>query len=351
MKILATFYGFLGLCLSAPVVITKTTSGGIPVNEPLVSLSWFKHYHAYQAHVEYLHNLSKTYRSLSRTVIAGKSFERRPIEGVHVFGRSGPGINPAVVFFGTIHAREWITTMVTEYIAYNLLRHYSTDGDVKQTIDSFDFYIFPIVNPDGLVYSQSKNRMWRKNRQRQNGSTCVGRDLNRNWNIHWDQKEGAATGPCRSTYRGSKPFDAPETRALADELQAIKERQGLRLFIDWHAFGQLVMYPYGYSCDKKLPPFSSVSWLAGELAEAIGQPHGTRYRAGTACELLYPTSGDSADYVFETLSADYAYTVELRPGLRVRGPAGFRLPEGQILATAEEAWVGVRRVLRNFERI
>ncbi|KAL2194701.1 hypothetical protein P885DRAFT_42468 [Corynascus similis CBS 632.67] len=335
-------------------------------------MSWFKHYHTYQAHVEYLHSLSKTYRSLSRTIIAGKSFERRPIEGVHVFGRPGPGVNPAVVFFGTIHAREWITTMVTEYIAYNLLQQYSKDKDVQQTIDSFDFYIFPIVNPDGFVHSQTKNRMWRKNRQRQNGSTCVGRDLNRNWNIHWDQKEGAATGPCRSTYRGSKPFDAPETRALADELQAIKERQGLRLFIDWHAFGQLVMYrrslwkpstltpmaysqrkkhstlhlAYGYSCDKKLPPLSSVSWLAGELAEAIGQPHGTRYRAGTACELLYPTSGDSADYVFETLSADYAYTVELRPGLRVRGPAGFRLPEGQILATAEEAWVGVRRVLR-----
>jgi len=57
-----------------------------------------------------------------------------------------------VVFFGTIHAREWITTMVTEYIAYNLLRHYSTDGDVKQTIDSFDFYIFPIVNPDGTAH-------------------------------------------------------------------------------------------------------------------------------------------------------------------------------------------------------
>ncbi|KAL2177455.1 uncharacterized protein P884DRAFT_329765 [Thermothelomyces heterothallicus CBS 202.75] len=278
-----------------PVVVKTTTPSGSPVNESLNSSAWFELYHDYAAHVRYIHGLSHAHRSLSRTFLAGKSFEKRPIEGVHIFGRSGPGLNPAVVFFGTVHAREWITTMVTEYIAYSLLEHYHTDSDVQHALDSFDFYIFPIVNPDGFVHSQTKNRMWRKNRQRQRGTTCVGRDLNRNWDVHWDRKGGAATGPCRSTYRGSKPLDAPETRSLAVELQAIKESQGVRLFIDWHAFGQLVMYPYGYSCEKKLPPFSAVSWLAGEFAEAMGKVHGSKYRAGTACELLYPTSGDSAD--------------------------------------------------------
>jgi hypothetical protein len=201
--------------------------------------------------------------------------------------------------------------------------------------------------------------MWRKNRQTQKDTPCVGRDLNRNWDVHWDQKGGAATKACRSTFRGHRPLDAPETRALAVELQAIQARQGLRLFIDWHAFGQLVMYrgcpgplplavltrneAYGYSCDKKLPPFSATRWLAGELAHAMRNAHGTEYRTGTACGLLYPTSGDSADWAFEVLGADYAYTVELRPGLR---EGGFRLPERLILPTAEEAWAGVRHVLQ-----
>jgi hypothetical protein len=107
---------------------------------------------------------------------------------------------------------------------------------------------------------------------------------------------------------------------------------------------------YGYSCDRKLPPFSATSWLAGELAEAMGKVHGTAYKAGTACDLLYPTSGDSADYAFEVLGAEYAYTVELRPGLRGKGAAGFKLPERQILGTAEEAWGGVRHVLRFIHR-
>ena len=100
---------------------------------------------------------------------------------------------------------------------------------------------------------------------------------------------------------------------------------------------------YGYSCDKKLPPFSAISWLAGELAHAMRKAHGTEYRTGTACGLLYATSGDSADWAFEVLGADYAYTVELRPGLR---EGGFRLPERLILPTAEEAWAGVRHVLQ-----
>ncbi|KAK4149364.1 hypothetical protein C8A00DRAFT_47011 [Chaetomidium leptoderma] len=335
---------FIGLTLPAPVSPRAGDASSIPVNESLVSPSWFSKYHGYQAHVDFLHLLSKEHGLLSRVFTAGKSFEKRDIWGIHLFGKSGPRNKPAIVFFGTMHAREWITTMVTEYIAYSLLRHYHVDGDIKHALDSFDFYIVPVVNPDGFVYSQTKNRMWRKNRQRQNGTSCVGRDLNRNWDVHWDQKGGASGGPCQPTYRGYKPLDAPETSALAVELQAIKEQQGLRLFIDWHSFGQLVMYPYGYSCKKKLPPFSAAGWLVGELAEAMGKVHGTKYKAGTACGLLYPTSGDSADYAYEVLGADYAYTVELRPGLRNK--AGFRLPEKHILATAEEAWGGIKHVLQ-----
>ncbi|KAL2161798.1 hypothetical protein VTH06DRAFT_7582 [Thermothelomyces fergusii] len=332
------------LCLGVPVGIQTATPNNSSGNKSVHSLAWFERYHDYAAHLKYIHGLSQKHRSLSQTFLAGNSFEKRPIQCIHAYGRSGPGLHPAIVFLGTVHAREWITTMVTEYIAFSLLEHYRHDSDVRHALDSFDFYIFPIVNPDGFIYSQTQDRMWRKNRQRQRGTTCVGRDLNRNWDVQWGMKGGAATAPCRSTYRGSKPLDAPETRALAVELRAIKESQGVRLFIDWHAFGQLVMYPYGYSCEKKLPPFSAVRWLAGELAEAMGKVHGSRYRAGTACELLYPTSGDSADWAFDVLGADYAYTVELRPGLRAR--AGFRLPESEILETAEEAWAGVRHVLK-----
>jgi murein tripeptide amidase MpaA len=40
--------------------------------------------------------------------------------------------------------------MVTEYVAYALLKGYRLDKDVKHAVNSFDFYIFPVVNPDGI---------------------------------------------------------------------------------------------------------------------------------------------------------------------------------------------------------
>jgi murein tripeptide amidase MpaA len=69
--------------------------------------------------------------------------------------------------------------MTTEYFAWQLLTKYATDATVKALVDKFDFYITPIVNPDGFVYTQTNDRLWRKNRQTVSGNTCVGRDINR----------------------------------------------------------------------------------------------------------------------------------------------------------------------------
>lgn len=60
-------------------------------------------------------------------------------------------MKPAVVFFGTTHAREWVTTMVTEYLVYSLLDQYKDDEKIERALDCFDFYIFPVVNPDGTL--------------------------------------------------------------------------------------------------------------------------------------------------------------------------------------------------------
>jgi carboxypeptidase A4 len=52
---------------------------------------------------------------------------------------------------------------VVEYAAYQLL--ISSDPTTAAFKNAYDFYIFPIVNPDGFSYSQTNDRMWRKNRQ------------------------------------------------------------------------------------------------------------------------------------------------------------------------------------------
>lgn len=39
----------------------------------------------------------------------------------------------------------------TEYLAYSLLSQYASSGTIKSLVDKYDFYIFPVVNPDGTT--------------------------------------------------------------------------------------------------------------------------------------------------------------------------------------------------------
>lgn len=65
----------------------------------------------------------------------------RALTGIHIWGSGGKGSKPAILFHGTVHAREWISSMTVEYMAWQLLTKYSTDATVKSLVDKFDFYI------------------------------------------------------------------------------------------------------------------------------------------------------------------------------------------------------------------
>ena len=131
--------------------------------------------------------------------------------------------------------------MVTEYIAHRLLALYNKNPYVTDALDNYDFYIVPIVNPDGFAFSQTKLRNWRKNRQVRGKGRCKGTDLNRNWPAHWDADRGSEW-MCSDTFRGFLAQDTPEVAALASHMLNVSSSQSIQLFIDWHAFGQLIMY-------------------------------------------------------------------------------------------------------------
>lgn len=165
-------------------------------------MSWFNAYHPYADHLVWLSQVAAKFPANSEIITAGTSYQGRQITGIHIYGSGGKGSKPAAIFHGTVHAREWITTMTAEYVAYSLLNNYANSTEVKSYVDKYDFYIFPVVNPDGFVYTQSTQRLWRKNRQPTTGSTCVGHDINRNWNSFWAVAGGASTNPCDETFKG-----------------------------------------------------------------------------------------------------------------------------------------------------
>jgi len=304
--------------------------------------TYFDSYHPYDDHLQFLSDLQSKYPDQSEIVSSGESDGGLNITGIHLWGSGGKGKKPAVVFHGNVHAREWITSMTTEFFAYSLLKNYTSDAATKKYVDAYDFHIFPVVNPDGFTYSQTNQRMWRKNRQKNSGSSCVGTDINRNWPAGWSIPGGSSTDPCNEAYRGPSVTSAPETQGLTKYISGLSNAGGVQLYIDFHSYSQLWMSPYGYSCSKKPSNSAKQDSLAAAAGNAIKAVFGTKYETGPICPTIYQTSGDSVDWTIDNAGAKFAFAVELRD----TGRYGFILPPNQIRPTAQETYAGLEAVFK-----
>ncbi|KAF2849648.1 hypothetical protein T440DRAFT_426160 [Plenodomus tracheiphilus IPT5] len=310
--------------------------------------AWFNSYHPYDDHVEWWHELQESFPDNSNWTTTGTSYEGREIFGVHLWGADGPG-KPAVLYHGTVHAREWIAAPTIEYITQQLVKGYQSGDNVTQSfLNQYDFYIFPFVNPDGFVFSQTNDRLWRKNRQpppaNAANQTCFGRDVNRNWETNWDaDPRGASPNPCSQTYRGEAPRDTPENRGLDDTVRKLRDTQGIKLFIDWHSYSQLLLFPFGHRETLYAPELGKWTRTAALVSEEIRaqSDNATTFTYGASGATLYPTTGASVDHIYTIGRAEFSFTIEL-PDF---GDFGFVLPPERIRPTVKEQWVGQQVLL------
>ncbi|KAK5660608.1 hypothetical protein OQA88_13172 [Cercophora sp. LCS_1] len=310
------------------------------------SLTWFNSYHAYADHITFFNDLQASFPQNSEIINLGNSAQGRSIFGIHLWGSGGKGSKPAVYFHGTVHAREWITAKVVEYISYQLLTQYSSNSTVKSILDNYDFYIIPFVNPDGFVYTQTNDRLWRKNRQSRSGVSCIGTDINRNWPYKWELTGGASTSACAETYKGQAAGDTPEMKALKSFTDGLSAGKGIKLYIDWHSYGQYILLPYGYNCQARASNHARQTTLAQNVASRIQSAgYNTRFTYGPSCSTLYATTGSSTDYITDVSKAEFAWTIELRP--TSSSGSGFVLPAAQILPSAIEQWAGMVYLFQN----
>lgn len=238
-----------------------------------------------------------------------------------------------------------------------------SEAVVRSTLNNYDFYILPIVNPDGkpslilydcifqlthpgFVYTQSSDRLWRKNRQRRSGQSCVGTDVNRNWPYQWNVPGGSSTNPCAETYRGLAAGDTPENKALVAHTQSLASSTGIKFYVDWHSFSQLILLPYGYSCTAQASNLNTQMSLAGGVASAIQGVNGLKFVYGPTCSTIYQTAGGSNDYVQDVSKAELAWAFELRPASQAGG--GFVVPASNIVPSGKEIWAGMRYLFGRF---
>lgn len=303
----------------------------IPFFSPRGPGSFFGSHQDYASVGTYVNTLVALHPDMATRLTVGLSLQSREIFAMRISSpNSTPGSKPAVVIYGCQHAREWITVMSSMYIADQLVRNYPSDANIKRLLDKYEFYIIPIVNPDGYIHTWTSYRLWRKNR-RPNLDGSYGVDLNRNWGYQWGNL-GSSAQPTSDTYRGTAAFSEPCTQALRDFITA---RPNTVLSFDLHSYAQVILEPWGWT--TSLPPDArTFTQITAAMQSAIGASSGGYFYGGETYRALYPISGGSHDWILGATGA-VAYGIELRD----RGNYGFVIPPAEILPGAQEAQAGV----------
>ncbi|CAL2030126.1 unnamed protein product [Caenorhabditis brenneri] len=313
---------------------------------PVAGFAYDKYNSLDEIHSE-MKRLKKEYPTMITLIDIGQSHENRTLLVMKITGKRNPlGSKISMWIDGGIHAREWISPATAMYIAHELILGYENDATVAKLMDHIDFYILPVMNPDGYEYSREKNRMWRKNRSpakchRQTFSTvcCSGVDLNRNFDWFW-ASTGSSSDPCHDTYHGSSAFSEPESQAVRDFL----EQNTPEAFISLHSYSQMWLIPYGHRKQSYPQDYhTGLRPLALRATKALYELYGTKYQVGTGADLMYEASGGSHDWAKGQLKVPYAYLIELRPKNTMMGH-GFLLPEREIVPTGLETFESIKVV-------
>jgi len=227
-----------------------------------------------------------------------------------------PGPKPKLFLTGAMHAREYATAELVTRFAEYLVDGYGTDPDATWILDHHEVHLMLQTNPDGRKQAET-GLSWRKNtNQNYCGPTSNdrGADLNRNFTFEWNCCGGSSDDECYATYHGPYPASEPETQAVEAQMSGLfPDQRGPELndpapddatgiYIDVHAYGRLVLWPWGFTDDP--PPNATQLQTLGRKF-AYWNDHSPKQAFG-----LYPTDGTSDEHAYGELGvAAYCFEV------------------------------------------
>ncbi|CAH1637892.1 unnamed protein product [Spodoptera littoralis] len=306
--------------------------------------TWYT-YHRLEDIYQWLGDMAVRYPNVMELASIGKSIEGRDI---YVVSLKRPGNKFKVIVEGGIHGDEWLPVELVTYLINELVAKNNTGNYRLHDLSrKYDWYLIPVVNPDGYLYSHTTDRLWRKNRR--GTENAIGVDLNRNFDYNFG-KYGASKDPKADNYCGPRPFSEPEARVLADFIT--EKKQNLRFYFSFHAYGQKLIIPYADRINH-IDNYGEMENFGKQAILKMYKMYGTKYGIGTTYDTLgLRISGNSASWVKRTHGVRYVFTFLLRD----EGTYGFALPPNQILPTCEETVSGLtelmvakpRRVRLNF---
>ncbi|XP_029951456.1 carboxypeptidase A1-like isoform X3 [Salarias fasciatus] len=289
----------------------------------------FSNYHTIDEIYSFQDQLVAENPNLVSKIVIGQSYEGRDL---NVLKFSTGGSNRPAIWIDTgLHSREWITHASGLWFAKKIVTDYGRDPALTAVLNQMDIFLEIVTNPDGFVYTHTSNRMWRKTRKPNKGSSCVGVDPNRNWDAGY-RGTGSSGNPCSETYYGPSVHSESEVKSIVDFVQS---HGNLKAFLSIHSYSQMLLYPYGYTYTPAKDK-AELHALAEKAVNDLKSLYGTSYTYGSTIDTIYPASGVTSDWSYDQ-GIKYSYTFELRDN----GRYGFVLPANQILPTAQETWLAL----------
>ncbi|MFD0714650.1 M14 family zinc carboxypeptidase [Paenibacillus sp. GCM10027626] len=248
--------------------------------------------------------LAKKYPELITLDTAGESEYGRELLTADI-GR-GPAV---ILLLGSHHAREWITTvnmmMMLEHMAIQYENNSSLSGGFKarELLDHVTFRLLPMVNPDGVTLQQLGLSAFPKadhaaligmnggsanfKRWKANGK---GIDLNRQYPADWEHIHFPAAKPSYMNYKGNKPLQAKEVKAVYE----LTQRTNPEIAVAYHSSGEILYWNF----------HTKPANLARDYAFASAYARMTGYRMVTPS--ANPSGGGFTDWFIQDFG---------RPGL------------------------------------
>jgi carboxypeptidase T len=294
---------------------------------------------------------------IARLFSIGTTYEDRDIWCLELSDNPGQDEDePGVLFLGLHHAREWPSLEICLLLAEKLTSDYTSNATITDLVNNRRIWIVPCVNPDGYYFCHDAliPHDWRKNRQYFPEYGTYGVDLNRNYagscngdpSGEWGSVGDASVThyPSYETYCGPMPFSEAETQAIRNFVINTE----LSACITYHTFGELVLWPWGYS-DSVLPPDSTaMSEIGHGIAERITNQQGTGTYRPMKASGLYPTTGDTVDWMYGY--SHYVQGTTIFP-YTIEACSSFQPSESSLQQVCEENVDGALYLLQETARI
>lgn len=236
-------------------------------------------YHTPQTMRAALESMVELYPALARISVVGYSVEGRPIDAIVISDNISKREldEPCLRMVAAYHGDEWASTEVAMATAWALLGRYDSEPAVQEMVDQYEFWIIPILNPDGFVAFDRRNA----NRV----------DLNRNFSWAYEQTRQS----------GDHAFSEPETLALYDLSMTRAFHHNLSVHSGAVNLGWVWNYQETVSLDEAWFRTVAEKYLETTSAPGFWITNGAQW---------YMVNGESTDWLYGA-RAGHDYTLEV----------------------------------------